>query len=260
MDYFDLAKATNRRIKEYMKTTPTDELICRVRGMDLKSDFPFKKAISGGGIHLIGSIRRCSPEFGKNLTFNHKKHAVAYQSCGLKAISVSTEPKFYGGEDSFIPDTKGLVGLPVLQDDFIITPYQIYLAKQLGADAIVLIATIMSQSKLLEFITITHSLGMSAVVVVHSEKSVNFALKAGAKIICAENINPKTRKLNYDEVFRLREYIPKDVIYLVRNIEETNEYIERLQCASVNGVILGDSFMRTRSKEKRLNELFFTDD
>lgn len=261
MDYFDIARATAARVKKYRAAMPEEELVCRVSRSEPGSVPPFKRTILGKALMPIGNIRRASPESGTAVrpkSFSVRKYAVAYQNCPVGAVCACTEPFYYRGEDEFVPLLKKLISLPVLMDDFIITPYQIYYAKLLGADAIMLISTIMATKKLAEFISLAGSIGLSVVAVAHSVKSAVSAVNAGADMICADNLSPKTYKYDYDTALRIRERVPENIGFLVKNAREDAEYIKMLKKAGTNAVIMGDAFMRGRSKTKRLSELAFT--
>ena len=260
-DYYELAQDTKLRVRFLKEKLPEDELICRINRGVSGSVSPFLQAVFGKTISAVGNIRRSSPEKGSAVRtsgFPLEKYVLAYQSSFVKAVCAVTEPFYYRGEDEFIPNIKKLVGLPVLQDDFIITPYQIYYAKYLGADAIMLFATVMSQPKLSEFIMLAKNVGLSAVCEVHSIKSAKMAVKAGAEIICVDNLNPKTQKICYDTALKIREYVPGDVAFMVKNADESVEYIDELKKLHVNAVVMSDAFMRSRGKAAKLKQLGFT--
>lgn len=261
VDYYELARETQLRVKSLKAKLPEEELVCSIDRSVAGSVSPFLRAVFGKTLFAVGNIRRASPETGaaaRTSSFSLEKYALAFQSCFVKAVCAVTEPFYYRGEDDFIPVLKKLVGLPILQDDFIITPYQIYYAKLLGADAITLFSTVMSQSKLFEYISIAKNIGLSAVCEVHSVKSADLAVKAGAEIVCADNLNPKTHEFNYNTALRIREYVPADVAYMVKNADESAEYIAKLKKLHTNAVIMGDAFMRSRAKSARLERLGFT--
>ncbi len=261
ISYYVLARETQKRVNALKARLPEEALICSVSRSADGSISPFMKAVFGKTLAAVGNIRRASPERGaaaRASSFSLEKYALAFQSSFVKAVCAVTEPFYYRGEDDFIPELKKLVSLPVLQDDFIITPYQIYYAKLLGADAVTLFSTVMSESKLSEYISIAKNLGLSAVCEVHSVKSADLAVRAGAEIICADNLNPKTHELNFNTALRIREYVPADIAYMVKNAEETGDYIGRLKKQRTNAVIMSDAFMRARAKSVRLEQLGFT--
>src|SRR3990167_5958148 len=155
-------------------------------GAALKSDI---------NIRIIAEIKKASPSLGIiRENFNPVEIARIYETGGAAAISVLTDEKFFQGSLSYLTDVKKSVNLPILRKDFIIDSYQIYEALSAGADAILLIAALLSDEELKHFIGTAQRLSLSALVEVHSEEELQKALLSGAEIIGINNRNLKTLK------------------------------------------------------------------
>jgi indole-3-glycerol phosphate synthase len=156
---------------------PEEEL--RVKAQGLAPTRPFIKAITKERqISLIAEIKKASPTRGViRESFNHSDIAKIYQDAGVQAISVLTEEDYFQGSISFLNDVKSVTSVPILRKDFIFEPYQVYESRCFGADAILLIADILTQERICEFIQIATGLGMDCLVEVHTEKELKKVLK-----------------------------------------------------------------------------------
>ena len=217
----------------------------------------FAKAISKPGrINLIAEIKKASPSAGLiRKGFDHRKIARAYQVSKVNAISVLTEKSFFKGELSFIKDIKKITRIPVLRKDFIIDEYQIFESRLYGADAVLLIAGILSKLKLKKFIKLTRALGMDSLVEVGSRADLKKALKAGADIIGINNRNLKHFKIDISLTAKLKKYIPKNKIVVAESGIKTNKTIEFLSSAGVDAVLIGEAFMRAEDIKNEIKKI-----
>lgn len=207
----------------------------------------FKKAISGEGINLIAEIKKKSPSKGVLIEdFHPTRIALNYAFAGAKALSVLTDEKFFGGSLSFINEIKKDVNLPVLQKDFIIDEYQIYEARLYGADAILLIADILSQDQMMRFKDTTKELGMDSVCEVHTEEDLNKVLNIGAEIIGINNRNLHNFEVDLETTPRLIRHIPEGKIIISESGIKTHQDVMYLKSLGVNAVLIGEAFMVAR--------------
>ncbi len=218
--------------------------------------FAFEKKISGPGMHVICEVKKASPSKGILVTeFPYKEIAMDYERAGADAISVLTEPYFFKGSNLYLKEIKEVVSIPVLRKDFTIDEYQIYQAKALGADCILLICAILTEEQLYRYMDLCNKLLLSAIVEVHSEEETRIALKAGASMIGVNNRNLKDFSVDIRNSLRLRELIPKDVIMIAESGIQSASQLYELKQADINAVLIGETLMRAENKKKALQQL-----
>ncbi|MGN1131997.1 MAG: indole-3-glycerol-phosphate synthase, partial [Ruminococcus sp.] len=166
-----------------------------------------------------------------------------------------TEPKYFLGSDRYLEEIAREVKIPVLRKDFTVCPYQIYEAKVLGASAVLLICTLLSEDELREYFEIARSLGLSALVEAHTQEEIETALSVGAEIIGVNNRNLKNFNVDLDTCINLRKYVPKDIVFVGESGIKDNSHIERLRSAGVDAVLIGETLMRSSNKKYALKQL-----
>ena len=208
----------------------------------IKKDFPFEKALKGEGISFICECKKASPSKGIIAEdFPYADIALEYDKAGANAISVLTEPKYFLGKDSYLSEISSLVSVPCLRKDFVVDEYMIYEAVILGASAVLLICSILSQDELKKYITICHNYGLSALVEAHDENEVQMALDCGARIIGVNNRNLKDFSVDTDNSKKLRSLIPEDVIYVSESGIKDHKDVKKLRDIGVNAVLVGET-------------------
>ena len=218
--------------------------------------FPFQSNLSKEGIQFICEVKKASPSKGIIAQdFPYLEIAQAYEEAGAVAISVLTEPAYFLGSDEYLKEIVEKVKIPVLRKDFTIDAYQIYEAKMLGASAVLLICSLLEEETLSDFLEIAHSLGLSALVETHNEEEIKRALSVGAKIIGVNNRDLKNFTVDITNSIRLRKLVPKDVLFISESGIQTAQDIATLKEHGVNGVLMGESFMRCEDKKKKMREL-----
>lgn len=223
-----------------------------------KKNNPFflEEKIKGDGVSFICEVKKASPSKGIIAEdFPYEKIGVEYESAGADAISVLTEPEFFKGKNDYLTSIKSKVSIPVLRKDFTIDEYQIYEAKNIGADAVLLICALLDTDTLEKFIKISDSLCLSAIVEAHNEDEVKSALRAGARIIGVNNRNLKDFTVDVSNSLKLRKLVPKEVLFISESGIKTREDIERLEEADVNAALIGETFMRSSNKSEMLKML-----
>ena len=221
-----------------------------------KGDFSFERALKKSGISFICECKKASPSKGLIAPdFPYLQIAKAYEAAGADCISVLTEPKWFLGSDSYLSEIAAAVKLPCLRKDFTVDPYMIYEAKLLGASAVLLIVSILDEAQLRESITICDSLGLSALVEAHSENEVAAAVRAGARIIGVNNRNLKDFSVDTENSKRLRNLVPRDILFVSESGVRTAEDVSRLRQIGADAVLVGETLMRAADKTQKLNEL-----
>lgn len=217
----------------------------------------FKDAIAKPGLSIIGEIKKASPSRGLiKPDFNPIALAKEYE-WAVDAISVLTEEHFFQGSPDYLKQVHETVLLPVLRKDFIISPLQIFEARELGASAVLLIAAILEKNILRDYLQITHGLGMDAIVEVHNEKELETALCVKADIIGINNRNLVDFTEDIQTTVKLRKHIPEEILVISESSIHTGEDIQILKKANINGILVGESFMK--SGEIRLKAREFRD-
>ena len=192
--------------------------------------------------------------------FPYLEIAKEYEIAGASAISCLTEPYYFQGKDMYLKEITQHVTIPVLRKDFTIDPYMIYQARTLGASAILLICSLLSQSELEEYQAIATELGMSALVEAHDEQEVEMALRAeasiiGVRIIGVNNRDLKTFTVDINNSARYRKMVPKEVSFVSESGIKTAEDIAKLLKNGTDAVLIGETLMRSENKKQALDEL-----
>ncbi|WP_026657598.1 indole-3-glycerol phosphate synthase TrpC [Butyrivibrio sp. AC2005] len=221
-----------------------------------RGDFSFENALKKDGISFICECKKASPSKGIIAeNFPYLDIAKDYEKAGADCISVLTEPKWFLGDDRYLKEIAETVKIPCIRKDFTVDEYMIYEAKVLGASAVLLICAILEGEQIKEYINICDTIGLSALVEAHDESEIEIAIEAGARIIGVNNRNLKDFSVDTDNSTRLRQMIPRDVIYVSESGIKNAEDIRKLREAGVDAVLIGETLMRAQDKTKALSEL-----
>jgi len=217
----------------------------------------FKTAISKENICIIAEIKRASPSRGIiKEDFDPVKIAEVYENVDIDAVSVLTEKKFFMGQDDYIAEAKKVNSKPVLRKDFIIDEYQIYQAKAIGADAVLLIASLLGK-EIRKFYEMTRELGLKVLTEVHDERELDEVLNAGCDIIGINNRDLKDFTVSLKTTEKLMKYIPEDIVVVSESGIKTTEDIKYLKSLGVNAVLIGETFMRNIENRDKIKEFIF---
>ncbi len=238
-------------VKKHKKERPQKEL-----SLSFKNKRSFSKALKGSRVRVIAEVKKASPSKGIiDKDFDYLNIAQAYQRNGAAAVSVLTEEKFFLGSLKILDEISRYVKIPVLRKDFIIDDYQIYESVHFGADAVLLITSILDSKQLVDYISLSLSLGLSPLVEVHNRKELEKALKCGARIIGVNNRNLKTFKVDIKTSLDLIQYTDDKECILVSESGITNRSDARLlKDAGFDAVLIGETFMREKNKGSRIRE------
>ena len=219
--------------------------------------FRFEKALAADGdIHFICECKKASPSKGLIAPdFPYLEIAEEYQVAGASAISVLTEPDYFQGSPRYLQEISQTVSIPTLRKDFVVDVYQIYEAKLLGASAVLLISELLTEAQLKEYLEVCGKLGLSALTEAHSEAQVEKALKAGADILGVNNRNLENFQVDMGTSVRLRKLVPPEIVFVSESGIRTREDIIPLEEAGVDGVLIGETFMRSPDKKAMLAQL-----
>jgi len=252
----EIAGRTGERINGKKKSVSLDEIREAVGQLGLNQDFRFEKALRGDDITFICEIKKASPSKGVIAEdFPYLQIAKEYEVAGAAAISVLTEPFYFKGDGRYLKEIAEMVSIPLLRKDFTVDEYMIYEAKLIGAEAVLLICSILDDDTLAEYIRIAHGIGLSVVVESHDENEVEAALKAGARIIGVNNRDLKTFEVDIKLSERLRPLVPEDKIFISESGIKTPEDIQRLREIKADAVLIGETLMRSGDKAAELRRL-----
>ncbi len=216
----------------------------------------FGEALRSRECAVIAEVKRRSPSGGTlREDLNPAAVAVIYEKSGVAAVSVLTDGPFFGGHRQDIATVKQAVCIPVLRKDFIIDPYQIYEARVMGADALLLITCILSDRQLAEYINLAIRLGMDALVEIHTRDELDRALSAGAGIIGINNRNLDTLATSLNTTLDLAPLVPEDRIIVSESGIAGRKDMEMLMAAGVRAFLIGETLMKSKDISLKLKEL-----
>lgn len=252
----ELAQAARERVAVQQEALPIGELRSRARSLACADGFPFERALSGPGMSFICECKKASPSKGLiSESFPYLRIAREYEQAGASALSVLTEPTRFLGSDAYLSEIAATVAVPCLRKDFTVDAYMVYQAKLLGAQAILLICSILDDGQLKEFIALADELGMSALVEAHDEREVNRALRAGARIVGVNNRNLVDFSVDFRNCLRLRDMVPPEVLFVAESGVSEPSQVRELEGHGVNAVLVGEALMRAADKRAALSAL-----
>lgn len=239
------------RVREARLLRPPDSL---ERAAAARADFrSFADAIGGGGLKIIAEMKRSSPSAGVlRCEYDCGGIARAYESAGAAALSVLTEGDYFAGSLDDLQDARAAVRLPVLRKDFIVDEYQVYESAEGGADALLLIVAALEDRALRHLIERASSLGLAALVEVHTDGELERALDAGARIVGVNNRNLKTLEVDLETSYRLRSRIPSSCLTVSESGIRNGADLRKLSEAGYHAALIGEHFMRARDPGEAL--------
>ena len=250
-----LADHARERVRQKKETLPLE--VIKEQALSLqKGNFCFENALKKPELSFICECKKASPSKGLIAPeIPYLQIAKEYERAGADCISVLTEPKWFLGSDAYLKQITEAVSIPCLRKDFTIDKYMIYEAKLLGASAVLLICSILSQAQVRAYIQLCDRLGLSALVETHDETEVQMALNAGARLIGVNNRNLKDFSVDTETSRRLRDLIPSEVLFVSESGVKSAEDVTRLRNIGADAVLIGETLMRAPDKKAKLAEL-----
>ena len=225
----------------------------------LRSGFtrrPFSEALIAEGISLIAEMKRASPSKGPIRPGASVSDIVSgYQRAGASAVSVLTEPNWFGGSLDDLVEARAACDLPLLRKDFVVDEYQLLEARVAGADAVLLIVAALERSRIEELMGAASDLGLDALVEVHDEKEVEVAVEAGAEVIGINNRDLHSLEVDLETTFELLADVPAGTVVVAESGITLNEDVERLERAGVDAILVGEALMRADDPVRAVREL-----
>jgi indole-3-glycerol phosphate synthase len=254
----EIVEATRRRVNGRRCQRPVAQLAMLSETAPPPRDFigALRGALRQPSFAIIAEIKRASPSKGwLSRELDSRDLARSYERGGASALSVLTEPKYFHGSPDDLVLARGAVGLPVLCKDFILGERQIFEARLWGADAVLLIAAILTPGELAHLIGVAGSVGMAALVETHQEDELEAALQAGARLVGINNRNLKDFAVDLETTFRLRPLVPLDVTVVSESGIRSSADLARLRGAGVHAALVGETLVTSPDPESRLREL-----
>lgn len=216
----------------------------------------FEEALKKPGISFICEIKKASPSKGViDEKFQYIQIAKEYEEAKADCVSCLTEPKWFLGSDDIFREVRNTIKTPMIRKDFVVDEYQIYQAYLMGANAVLLICSILDTDTIGKYLEIVNSLGLTAIVETHDENEIRSAVSVNAKIIGVNNRNLKDFSVDINNSGRLRELVPKDTIFVAESGIKSPKDIKALADCKVDAVLIGETLMRAENKKQMLKQL-----
>lgn len=225
-------------------------------GRHLGNGLRFVDALAKPGLSFICEVKKASPSKGViSEDFPYLEIARAYEEAGADCVSCLTEPQWFKGSDEIFREIRTAIDTPMIRKDFVVDEYQLYQARLMGADAVLLICAILDQQKLSRYLEITHELGMAALVETHNEEEIGQALEVGARLIGINNRNLHDFSVDFSTSRRLRSLIPEDRIFVAESGVKDPEDIADVAAMGADAVLIGEALMRSNDKNATLEAM-----
>ena len=253
-----LADYARQRVAADQERVPIDALkrLIADGAVPAREPFAFEAALKKPGLSFICEIKKASPSKGIiSEEFPYLEIAREYERAGADAISCLTEPKWFLGSDQIFWDVRETVSVPMIRKDFTVDTYQIYQAKAMGADAVLLICAILSEEEIRRSLALCDELGLSALVEAHDAAELQAAVRAGARIIGVNNRNLKDFSVDTNNSRRLRALAPEGVLFVSESGIQSADEVRALRESGVDAVLIGESLMRAADKKAMLEHL-----
>ena len=252
----EIASYARERVATDKLRVSLDELKAAAKNSTLGDGGKFLAALKRPELSFICEIKKASPSKGIIAeNFPYVEIAREYESAGADCVSCLTEPKYFLGSDEIFRAVRKEISLPMLRKDFTVDEYQIYQAKVMGADAVLLICAILDNATLEKFLELCDELNLAALVETHDAEEIKSAISAGARIIGVNNRNLKNFSVDFTNAARLRELIPPEKVYVAESGVKTSADIVTLKKIGADAVLIGEVLMRATDKKSKLDEL-----
>jgi indole-3-glycerol phosphate synthase len=246
-------------IKESQKIKSLDQLQDEAKNASQPRGFvkAIETQLSKKKAAVIAEIKKASPSKGViRENFNPKEIAISYEKGGATCLSVLTDQQYFQGHANYLKEARAACNLPILRKDFMVDPYQIYEARAMGADCILLIVAALPLDLMQELEEITHSLGMNVLVEVHNQEELDLALLLKTPLLGINNRNLKTFDVSLGTTFDLIKNISSDKIIVTESGIFTSNDVKMMQDHHVNTFLIGEAFMRESDPGHALKNLF----
>ncbi|MGN1019468.1 MAG: indole-3-glycerol phosphate synthase TrpC [Aristaeellaceae bacterium] len=251
-----IADYARQRVSADKAAIPPEDMAAMARqGAPARGD-AFEQALRREGMRFICEVKRASPSKGLIAPdFPYVDIARAYEAAGADCLSCLTEPKWFLGSDAIFREIRAAVALPMLRKDFVVDAYQIDQAKVMGADAVLLICSLLDTATIARYLERCDALGLAALVEAHDEAEIASAVAAGARIVGVNNRNLKDFSVDFGNAARLRDMIPPGRVYVAESGVTGPESMAVLKAIGADAALIGEALMRAPDKAAMLRAL-----
>ena len=240
----EIVLKTKSKLEEKKQRLPLEELCSKIDFENLK-ETNFKKSLQNKAEAIIAEIKKASPSAGIiSDNFDPVSKSKEYESFGASALSILTEEDYFLGNIQYLIDVKATTSLPILRKDFIVDEYQIYESKLIGADCILLIASILNDKELKNFSETAERLKLDYIIEVHNEEELQRAQHFSNAIIGVNNRNLKTFDVDINNSVELKKIFEGENIFIAESGIKSKKDIEYLQQHNINVFLIGESLMK----------------
>ena len=246
-------------VAERAGRAPVEELKKRIREASPPRGFikAIRSQIASGRPAVIAEIKKASPSKGLlREDFRPAEIAQSYERHGATCLSVLTDQDFFQGNDAHLQMAREACALPVLRKDFTIDPYQVYEARAIGADAILLIVAALDDGRIRELNALAQELGLDVLIEVHDAPELGRALALQPALIGINNRDLKTFQTNLETTLGLLDKIPSGTVVVTESGIQAPQDVDRLRTRGVNAFLVGEAFMKVAEPGAKLSELF----
>ena len=240
----EIVAKTKSKLEEKKQGLSFEELSSKIDFENLK-ETNFKKSLQNKTEAIIAEIKKASPSAGIiSDNFDPVLKSKEYESFGASALSILTEEDYFLGNIQYLKDVKATTSLPILRKDFIVDEYQIYESKLIGADCILLIASILNDKELKNFSETAEKLKLDYIIEVHNEEELQRAQHFSNAIIGVNNRNLKTFDVDINNSVELKKIFEGENIFIAESGIKSKKDIEYLQQHNINVFLIGESLMK----------------
>ena len=240
----EIVAKTKSKLEEKKQGLSLEELISKIDFKNLK-ETNFKKSLQNKAEAIIAEIKKASPSAGIiSDNFDPVLKSKEYESFGASALSILTEEDYFLGNIEYLKDVKAITSLPILRKDFIVDEYQIYESKLIGADCILLIASILNDEELKNFSEIAERLKLDYIIEVHDEEELQRVKHFSNAIIGVNNRNLKTFDVDINNSVELKKIFDGQNTFIAESGIKSNKDIEYLKQHNINVFLIGESLMK----------------
>jgi indole-3-glycerol phosphate synthase len=237
------------RVQEREKVVPLTELKRQALSQK-QGNYAFENALKGSGLSLICEVKKASPSKGViDEKFDYLSIASDYEHGGADCISCLTEPKWFLGSDKIFEDIRAQVKIPMLRKDFILTEYQVYESKLLGANAILIIMSALEYGMAKELFELAEVLGMSALFECRTEGQIELAQSMGGRVIGVNNRNLKDFSVDLNKAATLRAMVDKNCIFVSESGISSLEDLKAQKAMGADACLVGEFCMRAKDRK-----------
>lgn len=240
----DIVKNTRQKLIQKKADAPLEQIKSQLKDLKLPKG-NFKENLLNKDQAIIAEIKKASPSAGIiSEDFNPVKKAKEYEDFGASALSILTEEYFFQGSNQFLIEVKAITKLPIIRKDFMIDEYQFYEAKLIGADCILLIASVLSDEEITQFVNLAETLELDYIIEVHDEEELRRVEHFEQAMIGVNNRNLKTFEVDLNNSINLKQLFKGDNLFIAESGIKNQDDIDRLKEHDIHAFLIGESLMK----------------